>query len=84
MGTHTLGQLLSGKQPVGFHHGALAMHPLGFNGVEPGTFGGQKEGQNAYAFAPLLNLIVVLANPGTHYLAHMKGGVIPDEQPGGL
>jgi hypothetical protein len=60
------------------------MDPLRLNGVEPGTFGGQKEGQNAHAFALLFDLQVVLANPGTYHLAHMKGGVIPDEQPGGL
>ena len=51
MGTNTLGQLLSGKQPVGFHHGTLAMNPPGFNRVEPGTFGRQVARQDANALA---------------------------------
>src|SRR6266568_2998506 len=81
--THTFSQKLRREQSIGFHNSLLRMDPLRLDRVEPGTFGGQKEGQNAHAFALLLDLKVVLANPGTHYLAHMKGGVIPDEQKGG-
>ncbi len=82
--TNTFSQLLSREQPIGFHNSLLRMDPLRLDRVEPRTFGGQKEGQNAHAFTLLLDLLVVFANPGTHHLAHMKGGVIPDEQPGGL
>src|SRR6266568_1323067 len=60
------------------------MHPLGLDGIEPGTFGRQKERQNAYSFAGLSDLLVVLTNPGAYLLADMPGGVIPDQQPGGL
>ena len=70
MGTNALRQLLSRKQPVGFNNGALAMHPLGFNRVEPGTFGGQKARQDADALALSFHLGVVLADPGTDEFAH--------------
>ncbi len=42
VGPDPLSQLLRRKQTIGFDYGALAMHPLGFNGVEPGALGGQK------------------------------------------
>src|SRR6266849_8522745 len=82
MGTHTLSQLLRRKQSIGFHHGALAMHPLGLNGVEPGTFGGQKARQDTDALALSFHLGIVGADPCAHELAHMPGGVVPNEQPG--
>src|SRR5215213_1751678 len=38
-----LGYLVSAEQPVGFHHFALTMNPLGlYSGVRPRAFGGQK------------------------------------------
>src|SRR5258708_18724809 len=82
MGTHALSQLLCRKQPVRFHHGALAMHPPGLNRVEPGTFGWQKAGQDTDALALSFHLDIVGADPGSHELAHMPGGVVPNEQPG--
>ncbi len=82
MGTHALSQKLRGKQPVGFHHGALAMDPLGFNRVEPGTFGGQKARKDADALALSFHPRVMFADPGADELAHMPGGIVPNEQPG--
>src|SRR5436305_1579598 len=84
MGTHALSQLLSRKQAVGFHHSALAMHPLGLNRVEPGTFGRQKAWRDAHALTLSFDLGVMCANPGAHHLAHMPGSVVPNEQPGAL
>lgn len=84
MSTNAFSQLLSREQTIGFHNSLLGMHPLRLDGVEPGTFGGQKEGQNPNSFALLLDLAVVLTNPGTYLFAHMPGGVIPNQQPGGL
>src|SRR5512144_87872 len=82
VGTDTLSQLLGREQAVGLHHGALAMHPLGFNGIEPGALRGQKQRQNAHAFARGFHLLVVFPNPGAHDLAGMPRGIIPDQQPG--
>jgi hypothetical protein len=51
MGTNTLGQVLGRKQPAGFNHSPLAMHPLGLNRIEPRTLRGQQKRQNAHPFA---------------------------------
>jgi len=77
----TLSQLASRKQAIVFDDIALAMDPLWLDGVEPGTLGGQKEGQDAHAFARLLDQAVVFTNPGANHLAVMPGGIIPDQKP---
>lgn len=84
MSTNAFSQLLGGQQAIGFHNSLLGMHPLGLDRIEPGTFGGQKEGQDAHPGALLLDLAVVLTNPGSYQLAVMPGSVIPDQQPAGL
>lgn len=70
-------QLLSRKQPIGFDDIALTMDPFRFNGVEPGALCGQKARQDADPFALLLDLLVMLANEGSHDLALVKGGHCP-------
>ena len=50
-------------------------------GLSQGLLRGQQERQNANAFARLLDLLVVLANPGAHGLTLMPGGIIPDQEP---
>ena len=84
VGTDTFCQLLSRQQAIVFDDIALGMHPFGLNRIEPGTFRGQQERQNAHAFARLLDLLVVLAYPGAHGLTLMPGGIIPDQEPVGL
>src|SRR5258706_11529127 len=79
--TDPFSKLLSCQQSIVLNHVAFAMHPLGLDGIEPGTFGRQKERQNAYSFSGLSDLLVVLTNPGAYLLADMPGGVIPDQQP---
>src|SRR5258707_2064373 len=82
--TDAFSQQLSREQTIRFHNSLLRMHPLRLDRIEPGTFRRQKERQNAHAFALLLDLTVVRTNPGSDHLAHVPGGVIPDQQPGGL
>ena len=84
VGTDTFSQLASGQQAIKFDHVALGMHPFGFDGIEPGALCGQQEGQKPNAVAGLLDLLVVLTDPGAHGLALMPGGVIPDQEPVGL
>src|SRR5256886_10588973 len=84
VGTDTFSQLASSKQAIKFDHVALGMHPFGFDGIEPGARLWQQEGQNPNAVAGLLDLLVVLADPGSHGLALMPGGIIPDQEPVGL
>jgi hypothetical protein len=84
MNTNALSHLSGGKPPIGFHNSLLGMHPLGLDRVQPGTFDGQKEGQDAHPLVHLLHLGIVLTNPGPYQLAVMPGGVLPDQQPTGL
>jgi hypothetical protein len=81
VGTNALGQLRGCEHPIGFNHGTLAMHLLGFNGIEPGALFGQKQGQNTHAFALRFHLEMVFTNEGSDDLAVMPGGVVPDQQP---
>jgi hypothetical protein len=79
--TDPFSQLVSREQAVAFDDVALAMDPFWFNGVEPGAFCGQKEGQDADPFARLLDLHVVLSDPGAHHFRDMPGSIIPDQKP---
>lgn len=69
------------KHTIALDHVALAMDPLGFDGIEPGACGGQLERQNPHAFARLFDREVVFSDPGAHHLAYMPGGVVPNEEP---
>src|SRR6266705_2506321 len=84
VGTDPLSKLLSRQRAIVLNHVAFAMHPFGLNRIEPGTLRGQQERQNPNAFARLLHLLIVLANPGTNGLTLMPGGIIPDQEPVGL
>src|ERR1700736_1730637 len=81
MSTNTFSQLLSREQSIRFDNMLLRMHPFRLNGIEPGTFGGQQEGQDAHAFPRALDQLVLLPDPGTHYQAFMPRGIVPDQQP---
>src|SRR5262249_26835505 len=56
----------------------LAMHPLGFDGVQPRTLDRQVAGQDPHPAAPLRPAVVRL-DPRPHPLADVPGGVVPDE-----
>src|SRR5918999_6175032 len=73
--TDALGQFTSRQQPVGLHRFALGMDPTGFNGVEPGAFGGQGTGQDADSFPFPLDSAVVVLNPALHFLAKVPGAL---------
>ena len=80
-GTHALGQLVSRQHAGGFDNGALAMQPLGLDGIEPRALAGQVAGQDTHAAALAFDLPVVGPNPVAHELADMPRGVIPDQHP---
>lgn|SRR5512135_606179 len=84
IGTNPFSKLISGEQAIRLNYRPLAVHPFRFNGIEPGALFGQKKGQDAYAFARLLHLLVVRAYPIPNKLADMPGGMIPDQEPGGF
>src|ERR1041385_8252412 len=81
IGTHSISHLLGAQQPCWFDNRAFAMHPFGFNRVEPGTLDRQITGEDADALLVPFHLVVVAAYPGPHGLAHMPGGVVPDQEP---
>src|SRR5260370_16752707 len=81
IGAHAVGYLLSAEQARGLDHGALSMHPLGLNRVEPGTLDRQVAGQNADAMALLLDLPIVRPDPGAYSFTDVPGGVVPDQPP---
>src|SRR5947209_11398284 len=82
--TDTLSQLCGGKQPIVLNHIAFAVDPFRLNRVKPGALRRQQEGQDTHTCAGLLDLLVVLANPGTHSLTLVPGGIIPDQEPVGF
>src|ERR671919_3027105 len=79
--TDPLGQFPATEQPVGLHHFAFGMGPAGFDGIEPGTLGGQGTGQNPYPLASALDSAVVVLNPALYFLANVPGGVVPHQEP---
>src|SRR5579884_1993005 len=81
IGTDALGQRFRGEQTVRLNDGTLAVHPFGFDGVEPGALFGQKQWQNTHATAFRFRLLVVLTYPRAYQLTCMPGGIVPDEQP---
>src|SRR5215470_12239240 len=85
MSTNAFSQLFGGKQASRFHKSLLGMHPAFSSiGLRKATFSGQKERQDAHPFALLLDLTVMLSDPGLHGLAVMPGGIVPDQQKAGL
>src|SRR5947209_15443150 len=75
--------LLSGEQTSWFNNGPFTMHPMRLNAVEPGTFGRQPARNDAHSCMALTlgcqHAAIVLLEPTAHFLTHMPGGVIPDE-----
>ena len=60
--TDPFSQLVSREQPISLDHIAFSMDPFGLNRVEPWARLWQQEGQDAHAFARLLDLLVVLSS----------------------
>src|SRR5262249_2922057 len=58
MSTDSISDFVGAEQASRLDNGALAMDPLGLNGIEPGTLDRQVARQNAYAPALLLDLPV--------------------------
>ncbi len=50
-------------------------------GLIKATLRRQQEGQDTHACARLLDVLVVLTNPGANDLALMPGSVVPDQEP---
>src|SRR5262245_29965680 len=79
--TDAVSDLLGAEQPCGLDNGALAMDPLGFDGIEPRALDGQEAGQEAHPLPLPLDVAVVRTNPGPHALTDVPGGLVPDQDP---
>src|SRR3954471_2800187 len=75
-------ELVRGEQGVGFEDASLTVDPGRLDGVEPGALARQIAGDEADALPVLLDLAVVVADPGAHLLADVPGGVVPDHEQG--
>src|SRR5215510_2992510 len=83
IGIDALYHLLRTEQPVWFDNRPFPMHPLGLNGIEPRAFTRQTARQDAHAPSGLLDVVIVLPQPGTHLVADMPRRVVPDQHDGG-
>ena len=72
VGTDALTNLSRREQGSGFNNRTLAMHPFGFNGIEPGTLDGQQTQDDPHTFAAQFDEPIVIPNPGAHSFAHMQ------------
>jgi hypothetical protein len=69
IGIHPCFQFVRAEEPVRFRHGPLPMNPLGFNGVEPRTFAGQRPNDEAHADGAPFDLLMVLTHPVSQGMA---------------
>src|SRR5215204_6204785 len=74
-------ELVCSQQSVGFYHLALAVYPLGLDGVQPRTLLGQKAAYDPHSAAAVLDAAIVLAEPAPDLLGDVPGGgVVPDQK----
>src|SRR5215211_5144869 len=73
-------ELACSQQTVGFYDLALAVYPLGLDGVQPRTLLGQKAAYDPHSAAAVLDAAIVLAEPAPDLLGDVPGGVVPDQK----
>ena len=80
MGTNTLHYLLSRQLARRLNNRPLAVQPRRLYRIEPRTLHRQTALQDANP-ALALHLPIVGADPTTHLLANVPGGIVPDQHP---
>jgi hypothetical protein len=75
---HSVYDLRGGQHAVGLHDRPLAMDPMWFQRIEPGTFHWQAAGEEPHPAVPF-HWLVMGAYPAAHFLANVPGGVIPNQ-----
>src|SRR5207245_3764909 len=83
-GADALDELMGGQQAGGLDHPALAMDPLGLNGIQPRALDRQVVGHDPHAAAGQFDLPVVAPNPRPDLATDVPGRVVPDQQQCGL
>ena len=72
---------LAESTPSGSTTALLAWTHFGSIGLSQGLCVGSKNGRIRTPLPSPLDLLIVLANPLPHHLAHMPGRIVPDQQP---
>jgi hypothetical protein len=83
-GVDALNEFGRAEEAIGFDDAALAVDPLGLDGIEPGRLDGELADEEANPLALPLDLAVVRVEPGRDRLAEVPGGIVPDEEQGRL
>ena len=73
-------QLIGGEQAGGLDDAALAVSPLGLDGVQPGALDRQVAIDDADATPAPFDAAIVGADPGADRPADVPGGIVPDQQ----
>src|SRR5712692_242315 len=77
--TDSLNQLCSGELAWWFDHRPLAMHPMGFDAIEPRAFRRQLTHEDSYPVS-FSCLSIVPPYPIPHRLREMPTGIVPHQQ----
>lgn len=80
IGTDTVHDLRRTEQPVRCDDGPFAMHPFGLARGHPGAFTRQPAGQDADPLPSLLDVVIVLSQPGTPLVAAVPRRLVPAQQ----
>src|SRR5215218_11280440 len=72
-------KLISSQQTVRFYDLALAVNPLGLDGVKPRTLLRKKAADDPHPASALLDFAVVSSEPAPDLPGDVPAGVIPDE-----
>jgi len=80
VGTDAISEFLSSQESGWLDDSPFGVSPMRFNGIEPGTLGGQETGKDANALALLPDFSIVCAYPTTHRSTEVPGGIIPDHE----
>src|SRR5918998_4593214 len=78
--TDPLREFLRGEFPLRLADRSLAVHPAGFDWIEPGTPTGKLANQDTHA-ATLAGETIVGANPVSYFSAEMPRSIVPHQQP---
>lgn len=78
--THALRQFVCREQASGLDYAPFAMHPVGFDRIEPRAFHWQQATDDPHAAVPF-DVLIVVANPLSDGTTAMPRGVVPDQQP---
>src|SRR4051794_16698324 len=77
-----VGEVLDREEAVGFEDAAFAVDPGRFDGIEPGALDRQEAGDDADAGTGVLDLSVVIPDPGADVLTDVPRRIVPDQAQG--